>query len=347
MSRFAKLAFYGCIMVYLLASSGVAISADKPITIKFGQSMPPDTYLDHGARAFKNICEKESQGRLQVEVYTMGQIGSERVMFESVQMGSVDGVLITQGPIPGFYNDFMVLEIPYLFSSYPVIYRFFKSELWKSIEADFLKKTGVRILIESESGFRHTTNSKRPIYSPDDFKGLKIRTMESPVIMETVRALGADPTAIAWGEVYTAMQQGVVDGHQNPVIVVRDAKLYEVQKYLTLDGSGYNSYFGHFNDKKLQSLPEDLRFIVIKAAKMAEMVLHGLQVTEYYKAIEDLQKKGMTICIPSPEQLDKFKKTTQEPVIKWLTTKGGVNKELVDKVLATVDKIEKDLKSGL
>jgi len=347
MKRFKEMLFLGSVMVLVLSFCGIASSADKPISIKFGHGMPKDTYLDFGAQAFKNICEKESQGRLNVQVYTMGQIGSERVMFESVQMGSVDGVLITQGPIPGFYNDFMVLEIPYLFSSYPVIYRFFKSDLWKTVEADFLKKTGVRILIEAESGFRHTTNSKRPIFSPDGFKGLKIRTMESPVIMETVRALGADPTAIAWGEVYTAMQQGVVDGHQNPVIVIRDAKLYEVQKYLTLDGSGYNSYFGHFNDKKLQSLPPDLRTIVIKAAKMAEMVLHGLQVTEYYKAIEDLEKKGMEIYILSPEQLEKFKKTTQEPVIKWLTTKGGVSKELVDKVLATVKAIEKDLKFGL
>ena len=150
---------------------------------------------------------------------------------------------MVSGAIAGYFKPAMVLDIPYLFSSAPVAWKVLDGKFGDELAAALLDKTGMRVLAYGETGFRNFTNSKRPIKSPEDLKGLKIRVMETPLYITLVKALGAAPTPIAWTETYTSLQQGVVDGQENPVSVIIQAKFAEVQKYLTLDGHTYGADF--------------------------------------------------------------------------------------------------------
>jgi tripartite ATP-independent transporter DctP family solute receptor len=206
---------------------------------------------------------------------------------------------------------------------------------------DCLKKTGMRVLAYGETGFRNFTNSVRPIKSPADMKGFKIRVMESPVYVNMVKALGAAPTPIAWTETYTALQQKVVDGHENPVSVILSFKLYEVQKYITLDGHSYGVDFILINEKFYQSLPKETQVILKASAINAGLIGRGIQQLNSAVGISLLKEKGMEIYSPTTKERAMFREAAQKPVMDYIEKQIG--KAWIDKLLKAVKEAEAEL----
>jgi len=172
-----------------------------------------------------------------------------------------------------------------------------------------------------EVGFRHFTTGKNPIHSPKDLAGLKIRVQETPLYITEMKAVGALPTPIAFPEVYTAMQTGVVDGHENVLPSIVFAKLYEVQKHVTLDGHNYGVDWFVMSDKFYKSLPPDLLKVVSDAAVVACNAERKANRQFSAAAIKTMTDKGVTVYTPTQAEMGQFKSAIQGPVIDWLKTK--------------------------
>jgi tripartite ATP-independent transporter DctP family solute receptor len=185
----------------------------------------------------------------------------------------------------------------------------------------FLKASGLRVLGWAENGYRHFTNNSKPIRSPADMKGLKIRVMESPAYVNMVKGLGANPTPIAWTELYSALQQKVVDGQENPINNILSAKLYEVQKYLTLDGHTYSVHGWIMNNEVWKSLTDKNKRIVKDAARVAVVAHRAANTMADVKGLEILAKAGVHVYAPTGAELDKFRSMAQPPVEEFLKTK--------------------------
>ncbi len=328
------------IVTSILLLSGQAWA--QQITIKFSHGQPPveEENIHQGVTVFKKIVEQKTAGRVKVEIYPANQLGKEREQFEGVKLGNIEMCMIAEGPMAGFFPEIMVIGIPYLYGNEAVAWRALDGPFGKSLFEEMRKKTGVRALGIGENGFRNFTNRVRPIRTPDDLKGLKIRTMENPAHMAMVRALGASPTPIAWGEVYMALQQGVVDGQENPVSVIEVAKFYEVQKYLTLDGHVYSILPILVNDKFYTSLPADIQKIIADTVTIMTTVARGQNIRHVYNGVKILQDKGMTVYSPTEKELQMFRDKSQKPVIDFIQTK--VDKKWIEVALKAAKDAEKD-----
>ena len=322
-------------------------SSAAPITIKFAHGMPPDEEeaLHRGVVIFKKMVEQKTAGRVKVDIYPASQLGKEREQFEGVKLGTIEMCMIAEGPMAGFIPEIMVVGIPYLYANEITAWRPLDGSFGKALFEEMRKKTGVRALGIGENGFRNFTNKVRPIKSPDDMKGLKIRTMENPAHMAMVKALGAGATPIAWGEVYMALQQGVVDGQENPVSVIEAMKFNEVQKYLTLDGHVYSILPILINDKFFMSLPPDIQKIIVDIAKTVTTVQRGQNVKKVYDGVKSLQDKGMEVYSPTDKELQMFRDRSQKPVLEFLDKTFAdkkIDKKWIDMALKSAKASEKD-----
>jgi C4-dicarboxylate-binding protein DctP len=335
----------------LVAFTFIAISGSQllaaPITIKFAHGMPPDEEeaLHRGVVVFKKIVEQKTAGRVKVDIYPASQLGKEREQFEGVKIGTIEMCMIAEGPMAGFFPEIMVIGIPYLYANEITAWRSLDGPFGKALFEEMRRKTGVRALGIGENGFRNFTNKVRPIKSPDDMKGLKIRTMENPAHMAMVRAMGASATPIAWGEVYMALQQGVVDGQENPVSVIEVSKFNEVQKYLTLDGHVYSILPILINDKFFLSLPPDIQKIIADTTKTIVAVQRGQNVKKVYDGVKSLQDKGMEVYSPTEKELLMFREKSQKPVLEFLDktyTDKKIDKKWIDMALKSAKDSEKD-----
>jgi tripartite ATP-independent transporter DctP family solute receptor len=208
----------------------------------------------------------------------------------------------------------------------------------QKLSEDFLASTGMRNLCFGEVGFRHFTSGKTPIHSPKDLVGMKIRVQETPLYITEMKALGAQPTPIAFTEVYTAMQTGVVDGHENVIPSIIFAKLYEVQKNVTLDGHNYGVDWFVMNDKFFNSLPPDLQKVVQDAGKLACAEERRVNRVFTSDGVKILTEKGVSVYTPTAAELAQFKVATQQPVTDWLKTK--VDQKWIDGMQAAVKDAE-------
>jgi tripartite ATP-independent transporter DctP family solute receptor len=221
---------------------------------------------------------------------------------EGVQLGTLDLTLTSTGPLPNFVPDVAILDIPFLFRDYAHA----RAVLDGPIGAELLQKfppKGMVALAWAENGFRHMTNSKRPVNGPDDLRGLKMRTMENPIHIEAYRQFGILPTPMAFTEVFTALQQGTVDGQENPLSVITSAKLDQVQKYLTLTGHVYSPAVILMNKAKWDALSSADKQAFADAAREAVKANRARVDEDERRAVADLRAKGMTVN----ENIDKAK----------------------------------------
>jgi len=335
----------------LVVSTCIAFVAAQlwaaPITIKFATGMPPDEEeaLHRGAVVFKKFIEQKAPGRLKVDIYPSNQLGKEREQFEGTKLGTIEMCWIAEGPMAGFFTEIMVLGIPYLYSNEAVAFRSLDGSFGKALMEEMRKKTGVRSLGIGENGFRHFSTRNKPIKSVDDMKGLKIRVMEHPGYMALVKSLGASPTPIAWGEVYMALQQGVVDGWEAPISLIESMKFNEVTKYIILDGHIYSFLPLLINDKFFLSLPPDLQKLLVDATKVTLAVQRGQNVRNVYNGVKSLQDKGMEIYTPTEKELEVFRQKSQKPVIEFVEktfAEKKIDKKWIDMALKSAKDSEKE-----
>jgi len=341
-----KLGFWVLLVSVLLSG---AFAQGKVYELKLAHADPADPAVSRKqaqAIAFAGMVNSRSGGRINVKIYPAGSLGAEREYIEGVKAGTVEAGLAS-GPIADFFPPASITDIPYLFPTSKIAWDVMDGPFGDKLRALFLKQTGMRCLTFGEVGFRHFTNNTRPIKSPADLKGLKIRVMETPVYVNMLRAAGANPTPIAWTETYTALQTKVVDGQENPVASIIMAKLYEVQKYITLDGHSYGVDWFIINEKFFQSLPPDLQAIVMDSAQTSSAVGRGFITLQNAQGLQTLADKGMQIYSPTDAEMQQFKKVMQPAVIDWLKTK--VDPNIINELLQAVDDavIAQKAKEGL
>jgi len=335
-----KAKFLAMVVAGVFLLTGVGSLHAAPIEIKFAHVNPVDVFASGKGAAgpvLKNIIEAETGGAVEVKVFPASQLGGERELIEGTKIGTIQMCMVSAA-ISGFYKEAQVLDIPYLFSNAPIAWKVMDGWFGKEMAEDCLKKTGMRVLGYGETGFRNFTNSTRPIKSPADMKGLKIRVMESPVYVNMVKALGAAPTPIAWPETYTALQQKVVDGQENPIATIVFAKLYEVQKYITLDGHSYGVDFLLINEKFYQGLPKDVQQVIKAAGINAGLCGKGLQQLNSAIGLAQLKEKGMEVYSPNPKERAMFREAAQKPVIDYIEKQIG--KTWIDKLIKAVKEAE-------
>lgn len=314
-----------------------SLKNQKPITMTIAHPEPPDplNFIHSSALAFKGYVETVSEGKITVKLAPGGQLGDSAEMPKQIQMGAIEGSMsMAEGHIAPYYKGIQVLAIPYLFVSVDhALYtldvdRPFGKKLW----ADLENKTGLKVLtIWDNGGFRCFTNNKRPIHTPDDMKGLKIRTMQIPAHMEMVKALGANPTPIAWTELYNALQLNVVDGQENAVPTIDLGHINEVQKYLTLDRHVYSNHIFPVNKKWFEGLPPVYQLIIQQGALEATQTARMMTRIQRETLLAKFRKQGMEIYDPSPQELAMFRERAQEPVLKFI--RKDVGDQLVDELL--------------
>lgn len=333
------------VVLTILALSSTGLAATK-IVMKVAHADAVDVYTSrkHGQLVtFANLVNARSGGRLEVQVFGAGQLGAEREYVEAIMAGTVQGG-IASGVVGSFLPEAMMTDIPYLFPSASIAWDVLDGAFGDKLSAMLLARTGMRNLGFAEVGFRHFTNSKRPIKSPADMKGLKIRVQETQVFLRLINALGASPTPIAWTETYTALQTKVVDGQENPVSTIVFAKFAEVQKYLTLDGHVYGVDWFVVNEKFFKSLDKDLQEIIVDSARISANVSRGLQQLNSAVGLDTLVKAGMEIYSPTEAEMAQFKSLSQKPVIDWLKTQ--MDEKLINELLKAVDDAVKAQKAS-
>src|SRR5574342_199907 len=301
--------------------------------IRLAHPDPADIYTSRkaaGSTVFKAMVENETGGAIKVNLFPAGQLGGEREIAEAVKLGSVQ-VGMLSGPFSGFCKEAQVFDIPYLFPSHLVAYRTLEGPFGKELAEECLKKTGMRILTYAQVGFRNFTNSARVIRNPADLKGLKLRVMENPVYMNLVRSMGAAPTPIPWPETYTALQQKVVDGQENPISAIKFAKVYEGQKYMVMDGHTFGVSFMLINEKFFQNLPKEYQAIVKRAALTSAVSENGIDNLDSAIGVQFLKDKGMEIYSPTAAEKEQFRTTAQPAVVAYLEQQIG--RTWIDKVL--------------
>ena len=278
-------------LALLMALTG---TAGAQTILKIGYTPPKDSHYGVGATTFCDEVEKGTQERYKCQHFPSSALGGEREMIESVQLGTQDMVNTSTGPLGNFVPDTRVVDIPFLFRDYDHA----RKVMDGAIGQDLLKKMQAKGLIGlawTENGFRHMTNSKRPIVNASDAAGLKVRTMENKVHMEGYKTFGLMPTPMAFPELFTALQQGTVDGQENPIPVILSSKFSQVQKHLSLTGHVYSPAVLILSPKIWDKLSEADKKVFVAAAQKATVAQRKRVNDDEANGIAQLKKDGMQV----------------------------------------------------
>jgi len=317
-------------------------AAEFIMKISLPSPMVEWTQFNEPYAVLKSEIEKRSNGRIEVQLYPAGVLGDMVSGVEQVKKGIIQGVQVGDGWIANHFPEIQVISIPYIFKDRDVAWKVLDGPFGKEITESYVKKTGLQLLQLTENGgFRCFSNNVKEIKTAADMKGLKIRVMPNPAHQETVKALGALPVTVDWGELYTALQTKVADGQENAIPTFLVPKLYEVQKYMTLDGHFYSINSIIIQDKWYKSLPKELQHAIDQAAFVSTTVNRGVCTALEQKGIKLIQEKGMKVYAPTEKEKETFKVAAQKPVVDFLTTK--IDKAWIDKIFKAVDRAEKEL----
>ena len=325
----------------LAAAALGAVPAHAQKVLKYAHFQPAkDDQPKHvAALAFKEHVEKTTGGSVKVEIYPAGQFGKDQPTMEGVKLGTLELAVAHDGAIATVHKPIGVLGIPFLYESHEHAWRVYDSRWKEEFSADMVKKTGIRMLGLADNGVRHFTNSVRPIKSPTDMKGMKIRIQPSPVFKTLVESLGASASAIPWAELPTALQQKVVDGQENGVTNILAASLYQHQKYATLDGHVWSIHAYLVNEKFYQGLSAAERKAVDEGTQKAVAIHRNMTSDQDKNAKSILEKLGMQVTVLSSAEIGQFRKLSQPPVKQWAEKEIG--KDYVDRLFAAVDQTRK------
>jgi tripartite ATP-independent transporter DctP family solute receptor len=321
------------ICVVLLAIGALAFAggqgeaAAQKMTLKLGHGAAANNPRNVAALQFADFVKQESKGDLSIEVFPSEQLGSDLKMAEAVTLGGLDMSINSQGPVAVYNDKLLVVGLPFLFAKPEQAYAVLDGEVGEMISQELVKK-GMRVLAYWENGFRHITNSKRPINMPDDLKGLKIRTPDDKITIAIFKALGANPAPLAFGELYMALSQGVFDGQENPATNIYYNKLYEVQKFMSLSNHKYESCPLIISEKTWQKLSKGNQTLLKEAAMKYAKVHRELNTKTNNDLIGEMKKLGVQVNqadIPALRAATLSVYKEFEPVF---------GKDLIDKALA-------------
>ena len=282
------------LVIGLSLAAGFVASAMAQTVLKIGYAVAASSHYGVGSTVFCDEVEKGTQGRYKCQQFPSGALGGEREMIEAVQLGTLDVVNTSTGPVGNFVPEVKIVDIPFLFRDYDHARHVMDGPIGQDILTKFPAK-GLVALAWTENGFRHMTNSKRAIVKPADAAGLKMRTMENKVHMEGYRTFGIQPTPMSFPEVFGALQQGTVDGQENPIPVILASKFSQVQKYLSLTSHVYSPALLLTSPRLMNKLSDADKKVFYEAAKKAAVAQRKKVNDDEASGIAQLEKEGMSV----------------------------------------------------
>lgn len=329
-----------------VAGMSLSAKAEEPTIIKFATvdcegdlvKCPYYAYTE----VFNQVLEAGTNGRYQLQVFPNSQLGDLESLTEQTARGIVQMTAgQNAGQLSGYYPSIQIVEMPYTFPSLEVGRAVMQGKFGQDLSDSVAEASGIRILSWLPSAFRSFSNNVRPIKSPADMKGLKIRVQPVPIHIAMVEALGASATPIAWGELYNALQTGVVDGQENAPYVLLLGHLEEVQKYYTLDNHLLNMPLVFINEAFYQGLSPADRAVFDRAARVASFSMLGIIAAKETQDIKSLTEAGVEIYTPTADEFEQFVEATREPIRKLLAEK--VDAEWFDKLDAAIAVAQKQM----
>lgn len=304
-----------------------ATSVQGQALVKLGHDQPESSTHHQAALKWKELVEARTGGKIKVQIFPSSMLGSGVQTVEQLQAGAIEAASLPTGWVAPLAPSVQILDLPFLFPNRTIAHQVIDGPTGAAI-LEPLQKVNIVGVGFWESGFKQFTGNF-PIRQPSDYQGHKIRTMPAPVIQEQFKAFGAIPTTISFGELYSALQQRVVDGQENPIVTIAAMRFFEVQKHLTLSNHGFIAYVFMMNKPFLDKLPADQREILLTAARESTLFQREL----LQKAEEDhlamFRKSGIEIITLTPEQRAEFEKASR-PVYDWYASKFGT--EMLDRV---------------
>ncbi len=333
------------LVVFMIMSlTGLAMAAKTIKLHHLNKDDPFDNPTGAMATVFKSLVEAGTNGTVTVQTFPSGQLGKDEDVLQQVKAGVIQSGIHSVGGFASAYPLIGVLDVPFAFPNISKTYEVFDGPFGQKLAADIEKKTGMHVLGFGDSGgFFQLTNSKRPIQTPADMKGLKIRTMGLDTHKAIITSMGGQPAAISWSEVYTALQTGVADGQMNPIPIIAFAKFEEVQEYLTLSGHLFAPYVWVVNQDFWNSLSDSEKDVVTYAAKSAIVAGRGMGriIEASDRGLPALSKK-MKVNALTAEQKAKFKELAAPKVEALIVEKyGAEGQEMLNAFMQAIQQAQK------
>lgn len=323
-----KKAIFGVILAIFLGvmylGGNYGWAATESLTITFAHATTEQTSQQAGALAFKKYIEEKSEGHLRVDLYPNSQLGGDREQLEGCQEGSITAMTSGSAPQVNFVKNAVIFDLPFAFNSEEEALKVFADKDFNAKLAEKYEPAGFKLLGASFLGFRATTSNFK-ITSPADLKGMKIRTMENKYHMAFWRELGANPTPIPFNELYTSLQQGVVDGQENPLELIYAQKFYEQQKFVIHTRHLPQTLIWIMNKDFYDKLSEDLKAVVNGAAVAAMEAAHEFAFGGMDRVSKELEGLGVTIVDLSPEEVEVF---ANKSTSTWNLVKENCDEDL-------------------
>ena len=274
------------------SAAGSTAAGDSEYAMIAGDTLPDTHPYNLGLNKMGDLIKEKTNGAVTLDVFGNSQLGSERDLIEGLQIGSVQVTCISTAPLAGFTDMFLVFDLPFIFETTEQARAVMDSEVGEQI-LHSVDEQGLVGLAWFENGFRNVTNNVKPVTVPDDLKGIKIRTMENPIHMAAFKIMGADPTPMAMGDVFTALQQGTIDAEENPVPIVETNKFYEVQKYISMTGHLFSPAPVFIGKDYFESLPAEYQDAIKEAADEATPYQREQIDEQNVSGLESLKSNGM------------------------------------------------------
>jgi tripartite ATP-independent transporter DctP family solute receptor len=283
-------------VVLALTWVGTGTAAEYKVALKLASTQSMDHPYMVGAQKFADLMKERTNGRITVRLYPSNQLGKgEREMTEGIQQGAIDLLVTSTGPLGGFSPSINILDFPFLFRDFKHVDLVLDGPIGQKLLDDF-SKANIKALAFWENGFRNLTNAKGPVKKVEDGKGLKIRTMENKVHLAAWKAAGLNPTPMAWGEVFTALQQKVIDGQENPIAVYYSSKLWDAgQKFFSLSQHVYSPSPFLMSPKAFSAMPKEDQQIVLKTAMEVAKFQRKVNRDGEEAKLQDMAKQGVTV----------------------------------------------------
>lgn len=283
------------------ADSSTPANTDA-IVFKVGHDAAETVPVAMGLAEFKRLVEERSNGEIVIEIYNNGTLGSASDYVVNTQLGTLDMGTVNQSVVSSFIPDLPAVDIPYIIESYEHADKVFLGEVGEHYKQEVRDIMDIELIGIWEVGFRNLTNNKHAVNSVEDVKGLRLRTMDNPVHQALWTALGADPVAMAWAEAYTAMQQGAIDGQENPYSVILGNNVAEVNKHLAVTEHVYSSQFIIMSRQAFDSLTEEQQKLILDCCYEAGIYQRENQRQQAAEGLEKLKELGMEVTTPDKQE---------------------------------------------
>ena len=299
--------------------------------VKIGYALAPDSHYGVAAARWQEVVETETDGRYEFVHFPSSGLGGEREVIEGVQLGTIEATIVSSGTLSNFVPDTGVFDIPFLFRDLTHARNVLDGPIGQEM-LDKFNDVGLVALGWGEQGFRHITNNRNAIRTPDDLAGMQLRTMENPTHLTAFRELGAAPTPMAWPEVISALQQGTIDGQENPLSVIVSASLADVQEHLTLSGHVYSPAMLLVSQPLWDGMSEEDREAFMHGAREGIAAMRGFVDDVEESGLETLREQGMEIGELSAEDRAAFQDALAGAYEQY---HGEFGQELIEDIIAT------------